>query len=386
MIKEELFGSGKYRFLTLFIFVILVIASYKYQVFSKHSTPVKVTHFLRETTITTPPREFGVRSKEPVRNPVRTCTQRERLDLLENKCSRNIRSFEELSKQDQRTVANHIYVDEKHKILACLPPKAGCTTWKAILANNSSENPLPAKFSQFRHVMGLHQPNVLHRFGVLNLATLNVSQQTEILQSDEYFKFMVTRNPFERLHSGFINKFVSDLDPAMRRRHGSLILDLFHPELEESIRREGKGVTFAEFIRYVKHDRYSRNEHWEPAFNLCQPCVVRYDQIVKTETMDEDNAEIITKHLGPYSRGIRSAYNIGIDSRTTRHNGTSLSRIGRKLEAYSALSLTDIKFILFKYRKDFEYFGYAWKFIRNETNRPVLYSSCTQGSIHSSCC
>ena len=78
---------------------------------------------------------------------VPVCNNDERLDYLQNKCHGNTGQIQILTLKEQRKSYAHIFVDEKHKIVACLPPKSGCTTWKAIMANNSQDKPLPPNFN-----------------------------------------------------------------------------------------------------------------------------------------------------------------------------------------------------------------------------------------------
>ena len=128
------------------------------------------------------------------KNTVPICTKRERLKLLEEKCSNssNMTAILALSDVEQMKFFRNFFMDTKHKILACLPPKSGCTTWKTILANNSLETPLPGNFN----TMGLHFGHQLEdKFGIVKLSTCNTSFQQSVLNSDEYFKFMVARQP-----------------------------------------------------------------------------------------------------------------------------------------------------------------------------------------------
>ena len=303
------------------------------------------------------------------------CSSDERLDYLQNKCDGNTGQIQNLTLKEQRNSYAHIFVDEKHKIVACLPPKSGCTTWKAIMANNSQDKPLPPNFNTKR----LHT-EFLDKFGIFRLSRYNSSMQQYFLESEKFFKIMIARHPFERLYSGYVNKLVSGQDPPNMKLHGGRILKIFHPELDEETRKAGFGATFYEFVQYLKLP-ISSDPHWDPVYNICLPCHIHYDQIVKTETMDEDNVDIIMKRLGPYRRGIGTTSNTAAGGRQL----SSLTKQGRKLEAFSTLNMTDLKFLEQRFLYDLEYFGYSWS-VRNNGNTSVVSSSCVSGSEKHMCC
>ena len=322
------------------------------------------------------PEKVPESDKKPnkVDHSVLVCTNEQRIQILHEQCEKYSNNRTSLLAHELVKIYNHIWVDEKHKILACLPPKSGCTTWKTILANNSGEEPIPKNFK----VHMLHF-GALKQFGILPLAAFNDSMKHLMLNSKDYFKFMVARHPLDRLYSGYVNKLVSGIDQIMIKNHGSRILNMFHPELDPQVRARGYGATFNEFVQYLKLP-ISNNKHWESIYNLCQPCFVQYDQVVKTETMDEDNFGIITKYL-PHKRSIGFAGNVVAGGRQM----SSMTTHGRKLEAYSGLNLTDMNYIHDRYKNDLEYFGYSYSMQPNENNF-TLYSSCVNSFGGSMCC
>ena len=161
-------------------------------------------------------------------------------------CQANTGQITEMTlKQQQKMFYHTVFVDQNHKILACLPPKSGSSTWKAILANNSQDKPLPSNIDTKKMFTSLR------RSKILTLSKFNSSMQQYFLKHTEYFKFMIARHPFERLYSGYVDKLVSHRGIRIMEKHGRRILDMFHPELDAETRKIGFGATFYEFVQYL---------------------------------------------------------------------------------------------------------------------------------------
>lgn len=65
---------------------------------------------------------------------------------------------------------------------------------------------------------------------------------------------------------------------------------------EESL-KNGDDVTFQEFVEYVTDEssNETRNEHWKPIYELCQPCLVNYNLVSKYESLVEDATEVLER-------------------------------------------------------------------------------------------
>ena len=304
------------------------------------------------------------------------CTQNKRLQLLETHCKN-----ESNTKINTKFFQN-IFIDHKHKILACLPPKSGCTTWKAILANNSGSKPLPRKFDPMRLHLG-----TLPKYGIKKYTELrSTDERKKVLYDKSYTKIMIVRHPFDRVYSAYYDKIKSKRDRKMMQMHGSRILNKFHPELDPKIRRKGEGAKFKEFIDYIKLP-ISLNqawEHWDAVYDICQPCHIHYDYILKTETLDSDNTQVIRQHLGPYYRGVGTAGN-AVGKKHVPVSSTATTK-GKVLSAYIALNESDIKYLNKRFYKDFHYFGYSWKQQDDSNGDKQMYAYCAQGAEGRMCC
>ena len=198
-----------------------------------------------------------------------------------------------------------------------------------------------------------------------------------------YFKFLVVRHPFERLLSGYRDKF---LRPEGVRRA--------FVEYVPYIKKQGNGannndVTFSNFVDYLyilykfgtsfftkkfeddnnydinvhktivtrlkemrilsKGSQYLNN-HFAQYSTLCHPCHIDYDYIVKFDTMREDAAYVLSK-LGPHDQCLEDKYP---DFFTSIQTSSSL------FDSYfSSLSSQQIHRLKEIYSIDFKLFGYG---------------------------
>ena len=261
----------------------------------------------------------------------------------------------------------NIFVDTRHKIVACLPPKSGCSTWKTIIANNSIDVSLPPDFNAAELHFGL----LKSKFNVFKLNHYNKTMKKYFLTHPDYFKFMIARHPLERLLSAYVDKMLIGNDHKMRRRFGGKILKKYHPELSRYQIKSGEGVSLQEFLRYILSTG-NENNHWTTIDSICQPCRIKYDFIIKTETMKEDNAFIIDQHFAPFKRGLETFRN-----KKSSESGETMinTKHGKLLPAYSNITQEDILLIAEKFRADLHHFGYSFH-LDNTSGNHVLYTSC----------
>ena len=115
---------------------------------------------------------------------------------------------------------------------------------------------------------------------------------------DTYYKFLVTRHPFDRLISAYVEKLVvdnfTDPHPVINSLYEFLdIISLTSTEMTSAM----ANMTSSEREKFRK---FVYNEHWTSQVALCHPCVIDYDYIAKIETLDIDQLEILP-HFGASS-------------------------------------------------------------------------------------
>ncbi|NXI43955.1 CHST9 sulfotransferase, partial [Galbula dea] len=175
-------------------------------------------------------------------------------------------------------LVSRIYVEDKHKVLYCEVPKAGCSNWKRVLmvlnglatsAHNISHDDV--HYGKHLRTLDSYDPKGISR------------------RLDTYTKIIFVRDPMERLVSAFRDKFEhpnSYYHPVF----GKAIIKKYRHNPNEEALKTGSGVKFKEFIQYLldSHRPVGMDIHWEQVSKLCYPCLISYDFIGKFETLEED--------------------------------------------------------------------------------------------------
>ncbi|XP_053427716.1 carbohydrate sulfotransferase 9 [Nycticebus coucang] len=175
-------------------------------------------------------------------------------------------------------MVSRIYVEDKHKILYCEVPKAGCSNWKRILMVLNGLAPSTYNISHDAVHYGKHLKK-LDGFDLQGIYT----------RLNTYTKAVFVRDPMERLVSAFRDKFEhpnSYYHPVF----GKAIIKKYRPNACKEAIINGSGVKFKEFIHYLldSHRPVGMDIHWEKVSKLCYPCLINYDFVGKFETLEED--------------------------------------------------------------------------------------------------
>ncbi|XP_061453631.1 carbohydrate sulfotransferase 9 isoform X2 [Rhineura floridana] len=202
--------------------------------------------------------------------------QEKRRSFLYDFCKRYV------SKTRPRTLfmrmVSRIYVEDKHKLLYCEVPKAGCSNWKRVLMILSGVAKSAANITHDAVHYGKH----LRKLDSYNLKGIHMRLKT-------YTKVIFVRDPMERLVSAFRDKFEhpnSYYHPVF----GKAIIKKYRLNADRQALTTGSGVKFKEFIQYLLDSRrpIGMDTHWEQISKLCYPCAINYDYIGKFETLEED--------------------------------------------------------------------------------------------------
>ena len=183
----------------------------------------------------------------------------------------------------------NIFVSDKYKMLYCAIPKIACTNWKRIfliLSGNVDET----------DPMKLKSPDV---HGILDSKVSHLSDFSpeEIkYRIQNYYNFMFTREPFERLLSAYRNKLLNN-NIVFRKHFGKTIVRKYRLNATMKDVLAGKGVTFLEFVQYLVDPTREEplNAHWEKMTNMCHPCLIRYDYIGDMNNINKDATHILDK-------------------------------------------------------------------------------------------
>ena len=147
-------------------------------------------------------------------------------------------------------------VSERHKLLYIPVAKCACTSLKSMMVELAGiERPDIARELDVHFVTDRFNTGVQLKDKPIELAR-------DILASDQYLKFGVIRDPFERLVSAYLEKFV---------HHRTSRNNLAHTEpLIREVQGYGQfdaqaGISFDQFVDTIlRHDPYDLDPHWRP--------------------------------------------------------------------------------------------------------------------------
>ena len=133
-----------------------------------------------------------------------------------------------------------------------------------------------------------------------------------------YYKFLMYRNPIERLFSGYRSKVQRTPLIGLSRdypHYNWLKKEIFkfkHPEkFHQWHLAKGKrpvNVTFSDFIDYWLNKRgLNDDEHFQSIYSLCQPCQVHYSYYGNFNAFKHD-AEVLIGHIEAEGSLLRDGY------------------------------------------------------------------------------
>ena len=206
-------------------------------------------------------------------------------------------------------------VDDQAKTIFCFVPKSGCTSLNVLFFINQGLLPESELQQSGGHLVNPSRLQSLiaeHSFG-----HLNNSQRVYTLKN--YFKFVMYRNPLERLVSGYRNKV--QRYPLIGTEWGSpqynwlrrSVYKFKHPKEYKVWCDAGSKtpvqISFPDFINYwlsqppaLRHD-----EHFRPITELCHPCRSRFDFYGNFRNFEEDAAVLRTR-IGAKEKFLRHSY------------------------------------------------------------------------------
>ena len=161
---------------------------------------------------------------------------------------------------------------------------------------------------------------------------------------NNFYKFMMVRDPFERLVSAFRDKFVND-------RHGYVvyakkIMEKYRYNSTKTLELGAENVSFTEYVRHLI-DIPPIDHHFRLYKDLCWPCNVKYDFIGSTDTLERDVTHIMRQ----------------IHANETKYHVTQKKSYLTKTKLETARLFKEVPKnyfdqLLAYYKTDFELFGY----------------------------
>ena len=245
-------------------------------------------------------------------------------------------------------------IDEKNKVMFCSTPKAACSTWKGILANISSQG-LIGSLAQKKQFQKLHSSSYLGKYGLRRSSKIPKNIK-------DYTTFLVTRNPMDRLISAYYDKMHGQ--EAYFKHIADKIVKRYRPTSTNKCQPLCKHPTFEEFVQMLldKKSEFAFEPHWQSAIVMCNPCLIKYDYILKVETLNQD-IDLFLKNA--YKKDVFQY--IG-EKKVNRNRESDLTEttdnLHKILLEFNLLSDLQIKKLIKKYRYDFEFYGYGFDHLK----------------------
>ncbi|XP_066920587.1 carbohydrate sulfotransferase 14-like [Clytia hemisphaerica] len=264
--------------------------------------------------------------------------QQQRLSHLKDFCQRRQKNH---NNKTLKFGDSFIYNDKK-KFVYCRIPKVACTTWKkVVLYTLGIVDTHPVNTSL----------NTLYSYRMPYMKDFKNDTQRIKYMQDNYFSFMLSRHPFDRLFSVYRNKFQNPVVKRASFLHyfGPIILKVTGKNLNTHSKKIRHGIeyydiTFEEFLTFLTMGGYDADDHWTPQTSLCQICKYEFDFIGRFEHLSLDSNKIF--------KLIQTDINFSI-SHDYKQKTTDVLK-----DVYSKIPRTLLLKVYQVYKYDFDAFGY----------------------------
>ena len=188
--------------------------------------------------------------------------------------------------------------DDRHRSLFCFVEKVGCTDMKRLLFVTTGV--LPVETASQKWVDLKYLEKGLRKASLLN-KTLTPDGRMERIR--DYFKFMIVRNPLERLVSGYRNKIESPLFGTSTKFPNYVKREILEKyrllDFTQWLKKGGNyniSISFPEFVQYfIDTKKELLNPHFKPMVDTCHPCRVKYHFYGNFKTYSQDVRLIIER-------------------------------------------------------------------------------------------
>ncbi|ELT89340.1 hypothetical protein CAPTEDRAFT_207214 [Capitella teleta] len=273
---------------------------------------------------------------------VRACRPETRLTELHNRCEQ-----QQSKAHDPALAYRQILVDDQHQMLICMVPKAASTSIYNLLYTTMTGETLTDP----------HCQPCWEKEGLLPLRSFPQSDIKNKLE--HYVKIMVTRHPIDRLHSCWNHKFRPQKGSLRMKRPGKRLLEFVHGQsvtgnYTEKLRT--MEIPFEDLVKLVQvyedKPELEHNLHWMPITDLCDPCTIRYDHVLRVESLFRDS-KVITDRL-------KIPHNQFPHMNNFQHAHENVM-VPRQIEEFARLPQNLQDNMMQIYEDDLRLFGYGWE-------------------------
>ena len=172
---------------------------------------------------------------------------------------------------DHSILTSHLLYDDEKKMVYCFAPKTGCTNMKQSFVQING-------IYTHKELQSLNVTHEDHLYKAHSLAKLSPAQRNYRLNN--YFKFVVVRNPLERLLSAYRNKILRNEAEALlfKRLSADVVRKYRRPDPStRNSTTNSQYPTFPEFIDYINSQSVNElDDHFQPISDICHPCFIKY--------------------------------------------------------------------------------------------------------------
>jgi len=209
--------------------------------------------------------------------------QIERQHALNLACSKIIPSvYQDKSLPNEDSLYNN-----KYKFTICLIQKVASSNWlRAVMVADGFYTKQQLIENSIRG-----NDAISHAYEHRSIKSINSSVEEKLIWK-EYSNILTVRSPMERVVSGYEDKMVSP-SPYYQKVadfvESKYRIKRYHPK-DRSIPLTGV-PTFEDFINFLtdsENKMYKNDMHWASYEYICNPCMFKYDYILKLETLQQD--------------------------------------------------------------------------------------------------
>ena len=183
----------------------------------------------------------------------------------------------------RHNLLNHLVVNEEHKVLYCFIPKVSSSAMCRIFVVMEGLYPSIEKAS-----------NVHNR--VVRLNNKKFSKEKRLYMLENFYKFVIVRDPLERLVSGYRDK-IQNKTHIYNKHQRDLVkkaIERYRYNNTKTVEPGVHDMSFTEYVRYlIDTPTQLVDEHWMSYEHLCRPCNVKYDFIGSIATLQRDVTHIM---------------------------------------------------------------------------------------------
>ena len=210
----------------------------------------------------------------------------------------------------------HMLVDDTHSVAFCFLPKVGCTNLKLLFFVSQGLIPQSELDKSRDKINQTYLMKVVRNSSLMNFhRKFNKQHYTP----RTFFKYVMVRNPLERLASAFRSKIERyNLTGRYRdtphynwaRRQ---ILEGTHPIQFKMWIMDGMkpiAISFSDFIDYwlePKNREFKYDDHFMSMLQICQPCRTRFNYYGNFHHFERD-AQVLIDKIGASSLDLRQGY------------------------------------------------------------------------------